>query len=112
MTTRRLANCFVPSSKLTFCMAETFCAQGRLKSSELLWRCGDGLVFEVPPLASDALLTTLHPLLENVLNCFRLKNNVYWTLDIWRLHKMYRAYSISLLHVVSFSFLSSSSSLF
>jgi hypothetical protein len=27
----------------------------------------DGLVFEVPPLASDVLLTTLHPLLENVL---------------------------------------------
>jgi hypothetical protein len=24
-----------------------------------LWRCGDGLFFEVPPLASDALLTTL-----------------------------------------------------
>jgi hypothetical protein len=32
-----------------------------------LWRYGDGLFFEVPPLASDALLTTLHPLLENVL---------------------------------------------
>jgi hypothetical protein len=32
-----------------------------------LWRCGDGLFFEVAPLASDALLTTLHPLLENVL---------------------------------------------
>jgi hypothetical protein len=32
-----------------------------------LWRCGDGLLFEVPPLASDALLSTLHPLLENVL---------------------------------------------
>jgi hypothetical protein len=32
-----------------------------------LWRCGDGLFFEVSPLASDALLTTLHPLLENVL---------------------------------------------
>jgi hypothetical protein len=32
-----------------------------------LWRCGDGLFFEVPPLASDALLTTLHPLLKNVL---------------------------------------------
>jgi hypothetical protein len=30
-----------------------------------LWRCGDGLFFEVPPLASDALLITLHPLLEN-----------------------------------------------
>jgi hypothetical protein len=29
--------------------------------------CVDGLFFEVPPLASDALLTTLHPLLENVL---------------------------------------------
>jgi hypothetical protein len=33
----------------------------------ILWRCGDGLVFEVSPLASDALLTTLHPFLENVL---------------------------------------------
>jgi hypothetical protein len=32
-----------------------------------LWRCGDGLFFEVPPLVSDALLTTLHPLLDNVL---------------------------------------------
>jgi hypothetical protein len=32
-----------------------------------LWRCGDCLFFEVPPLASDALLTPLHPLLENVL---------------------------------------------
>jgi hypothetical protein len=32
-----------------------------------LWRCGDGLFFEVPSLVSDALLTTLHPLLENVL---------------------------------------------
>jgi hypothetical protein len=32
-----------------------------------LRRCGDGLFFEVPPLASDTLLTTLHPLLENVL---------------------------------------------
>jgi hypothetical protein len=28
---------------------------------------GDGLFFKVPPLASDALLTMLHPLLENVL---------------------------------------------
>jgi hypothetical protein len=33
----------------------------------ILWRCGDGRFFEVPALASDALLTTLHPLLENVL---------------------------------------------
>jgi hypothetical protein len=32
-----------------------------------LWRCGDGLFFEVPPMASDALLTVLHPLLKNVL---------------------------------------------
>jgi hypothetical protein len=31
-----------------------------------LWRCGDGLFFEVHPLASDELLTTLYPLLENV----------------------------------------------
>jgi hypothetical protein len=32
-----------------------------------LWRCGNGLFFKVPPLASDVLLTTLLPLLENVL---------------------------------------------
>jgi hypothetical protein len=32
-----------------------------------LWGCGDGLFFEIHPLASDALLATLHPLLENVL---------------------------------------------
>jgi hypothetical protein len=35
-----------------------------------LWRCGDGLFFEGPALASDALLATLHPLLENVLQTF------------------------------------------
>jgi hypothetical protein len=29
--------------------------------------CGDGLFIKVSPLANDALLTTLHPLLENVL---------------------------------------------
>jgi hypothetical protein len=42
-----------------------------------LWRCGDGLFFEVPPLASDALLTTLHPLLENVLQtvCRKLQED-------------------------------------
>jgi hypothetical protein len=32
-----------------------------------LLRYGDGLFFEVRSLASDPLLTTLHPLLENVL---------------------------------------------
>jgi hypothetical protein len=32
-----------------------------------MWRCGDGLFFEVSPLASGALLTMLRPLLENVL---------------------------------------------
>jgi hypothetical protein len=32
-----------------------------------LWRCSDGLFFEVPPLASNTLLTTLHLLLKNVL---------------------------------------------
>jgi hypothetical protein len=32
-----------------------------------LCRCGDGIFFDVPHLTSDALLTTLHPLLENVL---------------------------------------------
>jgi hypothetical protein len=32
-----------------------------------LWRCGDGLFLEVLPVRSDALLTMLHPILENVL---------------------------------------------
>jgi hypothetical protein len=32
-----------------------------------LWRCGDSLFFEVSPLINGALLTTLHPLLENAL---------------------------------------------
>jgi hypothetical protein len=31
-----------------------------------LWRCGDGIFFEVPRLVSGSLLTTLHPLVENV----------------------------------------------
>jgi len=31
-----------------------------------LWRCRDGLHFEVSPMARDVLLTRLHPLLENV----------------------------------------------
>jgi hypothetical protein len=34
-------------------------------------RCSDGLSFEAPPLASDALLTTLHPLLEKKKTCRR-----------------------------------------
>jgi hypothetical protein len=40
-------------------------------------RCGDGLFFEVPPLASEALLTTLHPLFENVLQtvCRKLQKD-------------------------------------
>jgi hypothetical protein len=60
-----------------------------------LWRCGDGLFFEIPPMASDAFLTTLHPLLENVLqtvdhfeiSCLRAPfswlekpRNLIWTL--------------------------------
>jgi hypothetical protein len=32
-----------------------------------LWRRGDGLFIKVPPLAGDALLTTLHPLFKNML---------------------------------------------
>jgi hypothetical protein len=41
-----------------------------------LRRCGDGLFFEVPPLASDALIT-LHPLLEKVLQtvCHKLQED-------------------------------------
>jgi hypothetical protein len=53
---------------------EKFVASLRVGTS---WRCGDGLFFEVPPLASDALLTTLHLLLENVLHtvCRKLQKD-------------------------------------
>jgi hypothetical protein len=42
-----------------------------------LWRCGDGLFSEVPPLASDELLKMLHSLLENVLQtvCRKLQED-------------------------------------
>jgi len=45
--------------------------------SELYWRCGDGLLFKLSPLASDALLTTLHPLLGYVLQtvCCKLQED-------------------------------------
>jgi hypothetical protein len=46
---------------------EKFVDSPNYSESELCGWCGDGLFFEVPPLASDALLTTLHPLLQNVL---------------------------------------------
>jgi hypothetical protein len=59
--------------------------EGRLKSSwtplllrvGTLWRCGDGLFFEVHLLASDALLTALHPLFEKVLQtvCRKLQED-------------------------------------
>jgi hypothetical protein len=39
-----------------------------------LWRCCDGLFFAVPHLTSDALLTTLHPLLENYTDRWSLRN--------------------------------------
>jgi hypothetical protein len=44
-----------------------FCELTLLLQVGTSWKCGDGLFFEVPHLASDALLTTLLPLLENVL---------------------------------------------
>jgi hypothetical protein len=49
-----------------------------------LWRCGDGLFFEVPPLASDALLTMLHPLLENMLQtiCCKLQDSGAGSFDL------------------------------
>jgi hypothetical protein len=42
-----------------------------------LWRYSDGLFFEIPPLASDYLLTTLYPLLENVVQtvCRKLQDD-------------------------------------
>jgi hypothetical protein len=66
---------FVDSVRKPFKQNIGLCTGAVLKVRELtlllrvgtLWRCGDGPFFEVPVLASDELLTTLHPLLENVL---------------------------------------------
>jgi hypothetical protein len=58
---------FLPFYHCLFLSTRTVCkfrGPALLLRVETLWRCGDGLFFEVPPLASDALLTTLHPLLE------------------------------------------------
>jgi hypothetical protein len=43
-----------------------------------LWRCGDGLFFEVPPLISDALFTTLHPILENEVTVVLEEPFLWW----------------------------------
>jgi hypothetical protein len=45
---------------------------------ETLWRCGDGLFFEVPPLVSDALVTMLHPLLENMMQTMITSKFLAW----------------------------------
>jgi hypothetical protein len=46
---------------------EKFLDSPYYSESELCGGAMTGLLFEVSPLASDALLTTLHPLFENVL---------------------------------------------
>jgi hypothetical protein len=43
------------------------CGLTLLLQVRTMWRCSDSLFFKVPPLASNALLTTLHQLLENML---------------------------------------------
>jgi hypothetical protein len=48
-------------------VATVLLTRGPFAKFGTLWRCGDGLFFEVPPLASDAFLTTLQPLIQNVL---------------------------------------------
>jgi hypothetical protein len=45
----------------------TVCGLTLLLQVRTLWRCNEGLFFEVPPLASDALFTMLHPLIANML---------------------------------------------
>jgi hypothetical protein len=50
-----------------FCHWNKVCGLTLLLQVRTMWRCGDSLFFKVPPLASSTLLTTLHPLLENML---------------------------------------------
>jgi hypothetical protein len=49
-----------------------------------LLKCGDSLFFKVPPLASDALLTTHDPLLENVLQTVdHFEISCFWAPFSW-----------------------------
>jgi hypothetical protein len=48
------------------------CGLTLLLGVRTVWRCGDGLSFEVPPLASNELLAVLHQLLENMLQTIDL----------------------------------------
>jgi hypothetical protein len=50
----------------TFGAAEDISSIAKISESELSGGAVTVSFFEVPPLASDALLTTLHPVLENV----------------------------------------------
>jgi hypothetical protein len=59
---------------MTFSTKNTYIPNWKVRGLTLLlrvgtlWKYGDGLLFEVPPIASYVLLiTTLHPLFENVL---------------------------------------------
>jgi hypothetical protein len=56
---------------------EKFVDSRYYSESEFCGGAVTSLFFEVPPLASDALLTTLHPLLENVLQtvCCKLQED-------------------------------------
>jgi hypothetical protein len=49
----------------------------------LYWRCSDSLFFEVPPLASNALFTMLHPLIKNMLQiiCHKLQDSGIGSFD-------------------------------
>jgi hypothetical protein len=62
LTIIRTSHNFEINQKLAVCKVRELTLLHRVGTS---WRWGDGLFFEVPPLASDVLLATLHPLLVN-----------------------------------------------
>jgi hypothetical protein len=55
------------------------CGHSLLLQVRILGRCSDSLFFKVPPLASDALLTMLHPLLKNMLQTIDHLNFLPWS---------------------------------
>jgi hypothetical protein len=60
------------------------CGLTLLLQARTLWRCNDSLFFKVPPFASDALLTMVHLLLENMLHtvCCKLQDSETGSFDL------------------------------
>jgi hypothetical protein len=76
-----------------------------------LWRSGDGLFFEVPPLASDALLTKLRLLIENINGVITFQMVLVLEMEFYLgLHARFEIFTVMKFQVAVFSVVTSCSS--